>query len=345
MNSRPPSQAQAQFGAMLAVQERTRALWPGIAAGAGLSAGGARFRRLQVNSRREDLRCVLQITTGAGAEYVLRADFGSGASVRFARHLERHGAAARALRDVPGVSVPQILWQDPARGLVLMEFAPGDTGAREVAMTGYGLGRRETVFQRAGQAVAALHRVSAVGERQFWPKPFLARVADQAREVRDGAMAVPRPKRFVGLCAYLHRQGRRARGHRYLAAVEHGDLHLRNMLISPDQVSFIDFSNDGGSFPQRDLASLWLANCPDLLAQAGQAAGFGGVADADWQAFARGYGSDPAEDPVFGFFYGLRLLRIWRQLAARPQPLDHRSQRQLQAVLSVFETLRAAEPD
>lgn len=185
--------------------------------------------------------------------------------------------------------------------------------------------------------------MSALDRRRFWPKPFLTGVAEQAQKVRDGTLAVPRPKKFLGLCAYLHRQGRRARGRSFRAAVEHGDLHLRNMLMTPDLVSFIDFSNHDSSFPQRDLASLWLANCPDLLASEGQAAGFGGVAEADWRAFAQGYGSDPAEDPVFGFFYALRLLRIWRQLAERRRPLDHRSQRQLEAVAAVFETLRAAE--
>ncbi|WP_375698501.1 phosphotransferase [Pseudophaeobacter sp. TrK17] len=60
--------------------------------------------------------------------------------------------------------------------------------------------------------------------------------------------------------------------------MEHGDLHLRNILISDETTSFIDFSNQKGIFPQRDLASIWLANCPDHLAQDGQAPGYGLVA-------------------------------------------------------------------
>ncbi|MEP2717550.1 phosphotransferase [Pseudophaeobacter sp.] len=152
-----------------------------------------------------------------------------------------------------------------------MEFAPGGTAFRALEATEYGLGDRGEMLQAIGQAVAALHRVSGVGKRQFWPKPFLTRIFDRAQAVRSGQIQLPRHHKFLGLCALLHRLGRVARGQSFDAAVEHGDLHLRNILIGAETTSFIDFSNHKGIFPQRDLATIWLANCPDHLAQEGRA--------------------------------------------------------------------------
>jgi aminoglycoside phosphotransferase (APT) family kinase protein len=326
-----------------AAQTRAEALWVEIAAELGLPVTDARFRRLQVNSRRQDWRSVLQISLPDGARFVLRADFDQRPAPAFSEVLNRHRAAATGLRARPGVSAPAILWQHPDQPIYLMEFSAGDTAFRSLAASSYGIGDRAALLQRIGEAVAALHQASGVGQRQFWPKPFFSRISEHAQALREGQIALPRPNRFLGLCALLHRLGRAARGCAFEAAVEHGDLHLRNILISESEVSFIDFANHKGIFPQRDLATLWLANCPDHLAQEGQAPGYGLVAEADWSAFQRGYGAELVTDPVFRFFFALRLFNAWLQLAQKPQPLDAKSTEQAEAYVRVFKSLLAEE--
>lgn len=325
------------------IQARAEALWPQIATQLGLPAAGARFRRFQVNSRRQHWRSVLEVRIPQGDRFVLRADFDGSPSSPFAGILQRHRAAAAAMKPVHGVSAPAILWQDPEQPYYLMEFAPGDTAFRALEAADYGLGDRAAVVQNIGLAVAALHRVSAVGERQFWPKPFLTRISKRAQAVRSGQIELPRPQKFLGLCALLHRLGRAARGHCFDAAVEHGDLHLRNILISDETTSFIDFSNQKGIFPQRDLASIWLANCPDHLAQDGQAPGYGLVAQADWAAFQQGYGRDLVNDPVFRFFFARRLFKAWLLLAQKPRPRDQKAVQLADRYLQVFNALLAEE--
>ena len=340
-----------------AVQAQAEALWPQIATQLGLPVSDARFRRLQVNSRRQLQRSVLEITAAGGQRYVLRADIGVPLSDHFERVLDRHIAAAQNLRARPGISAPEVLWRAPDSPCFLMEYAPGDTAFRTLDATDYGLGNRADVLHQLGQAVAGLHDVSALGTRQFWPKSLLARVTDQARAARSGQLKLPRPHKFLGLCALLHRLGRAARGREFIAAVEHGDLHLRNILMSPERVSFIDFSNHKGIFPQRDLATIWLANCPDHLARDGRAPGYGLVAQADWQAFQAGYGQDLVGDPVFRFFYALRLFNAWlllvKQHGAAEVPaepgLGERAQektlRRADQFVEVFNALLSAEAD
>ncbi|WP_254604264.1 aminoglycoside phosphotransferase family protein [Leisingera sp. ANG59] len=333
------------FAAMDAVQARTQALWPQAASAAGVPEDGAVFRRMQVNSGVEHRRCVLEVRTAGGRSFVLRADFESSNPLRQSRYLDRHQAAAESLKAISGVAVPELLWRDTQSPAALMEFVQGDTAHREMALTEYGFGDRGSVLRRIGLAVAALHRVSGAGERQFWPRPFLTWVSSQAQAVRDGRLPVPKPNKFLGLCAYLHRAARRARGYSFRAAVEHGDLHLRNILMSETTVSFIDFSNHDGIFPQRDLANLWLANCPDHLAAEGRTPGFGLVAQADWDAFQDGYGADLVNDPVFRFFYAHRLFRTWAGLCRKPTSQKLKNAEVAIRAVQIFDALLADEAD
>ena len=326
------------------VVARTQALWPKAASMAGLPEAGASFRRLQIRSTKQHCRSAVKVSTPNGKNYVLRAEFDEYDSARFLQNLERHKAAAEALKSETGVSVPAILWQDLENPYLLMEFAAGDTAFRELVLTEYGFGDRQAVVQRIGKAVAALHRVSEIGEKQFWPKPYLDRVSEQAQALRAKHLRIPKPNRFLGLCAYLQRAGRDARGHRYTAAIEHGDLHLRNILVSDATVSFIDFSNSKGALPQRDLANIWLANCPDHLAKEGQEPGYGLVAKADWDAFEEGYGAGITGDPVFRFFFALRLFKIWLLFTGKSHLLDKKDTKIIEALVQVYLSLVADEP-
>ena len=297
------------------VQARTQALWPQIAADLGLASDGVRFQRLRVNRRMEARRCAVVVRGAGGGTYVLRADFGPGGEAAFHKVLARQAAAEEGLRDVAGVKVPKVLWQDPEQKIFVMEFVPGDTLFREMTAAELGIVSRAEVLERAGRAIAALHRCSQVGPRKFWPKAQLERVSNVAEEVRAGLRAVHRPKRFLGLCAHLHKVGRAARGHPFEGALEHGDLHMRNVLLAGGDMWFIDFANHSGIYPQRDIANFWLANGMfHLIApedEGAVAAGFCMVAQDDWAAFERGYGAAVSADPVVRFFFALRVFDAW----------------------------------
>ncbi|ATE91255.1 serine/threonine protein kinase [Phaeobacter gallaeciensis] len=325
------------------VQARARAFWPRIASDLGLDAEGARFRQLLVNSRYQHVRSVQAVKTATGQHYVLRAAFDEANAVWQCKSLDRHQQASERLSAVPGVSSPSILWRDRDRVVVLMDFAEGDTAYRALSMSEYGFGERADVLRRIGHAVAALHRVSDVGERRFWPKSFLKQVSTRAEAVRAGQFQVLKPKKFLGLCALLHRAGRSARGQVFRGAVEHGDLHLRNIMMSDTEVSFIDYSNHKGIFPQRDIADIWLSNCPDHLAPNGRQPGFGGIASADWVAFEDGYGMQLTADPLFRFFFIWRLFKLWSALAARPSDQHRRTTEVVAGAQNVLEQLLAAE--
>lgn len=302
------------------VERRAVALWPRIANDVGLPVENVAFNMMLVNSSRRDRRAVIGVKTEDGQKFVLRTEF---ATINIKGHmgnLEQHRKAARALCDVSGVNVPNILWQDEVYPYALFEFAPGETAQRELTFADYGLTDRARLLRRIGCAVRALHEHGAVSEQRFWPKAQLRDVEESAARLRAGDIEVHKPKRFLGLCAMLHRFARSARGEIFHKVAQHGDLHFRNILVTEDLVSFVDFSRSGAASRHVDLVKLWQAKMPENLVQLGRKQDFGCVAAADWQAFEEGYGRDLTNDPVFQFTFLFRLYLIWRKLPPLGEP-------------------------
>ena len=230
-------------------------------------------------------------------------------------HHEQHRKASLALRDVPGVSVPELRWMDATRPYALFDFAPGETAQRELFFATAGLTNRATLLEQLGRAVAALHTCGKCEEQRFWPKVYLRDVGTIASRVRAGELQIRKPKRFLGLCAMLHQFARKAKGSTCQIGLAHGDLHLKNILVTQDRVSFIDFISTGITPCYLDLAYMWQARIPENLVDVAQARDFAGFASADWKVFEKGYGRNLTDDPVFQFFYLFKLFKAWKNFS------------------------------
>ncbi len=327
------------------VQATTQTYWPGIASDLELPVEGVKFQRLGVNLFADHQRCVLLVSLPDQRRYVLRAEFSGVRAAREQRVLQRMRRDAEALKAAAGVMVPEILWQHESEAIVLMELCPGTTMHQELTYCDLGLGNRAKVVERVGAALYQLHQASGFEEQQFWPRVHLDQVRAKAEDLRSQSCEIRRQPKFLGLSAYLHRAGRRARGLSYQSALEHGDLHMYNVLISDEQISFIDFNNTHARMPYHDIARMWLQNCPDHLAPRGTEEGLGAVAAEDWDAFSRGYGVDLQNDPVFQFCFALRIWRQWQALPEPDEAFPTAEQEKEKGLLRAFNWLIAHEVD
>ncbi len=325
------------------VRARAIRFWPEIAAALSFPPEDVQFFPLRSNSRNFHKLCVLDVRVPKHGRFVLRGDFGDKPVERRQAVLARHKKAQVRLNDTPGVFVPEILWHSADYSCILMEFVAGETVDRELGFADLGLGSRPEILQQVGQATAALHGVLRHEERLFWPKFYLPRVVRWAGEVRSGELDVFNRHKFLGLCAYLHRMARRAKGRPFIAGDKHGDFHFHNVMASKEGIHFIDFSDDGGSVQLDDIANLWMANLlQGELDDPLVTDGYGGVSDTDWRAFEYGYGADVLADPVFHFVYGMHLLKFWRFNSLNSLAAE-KSMRRRKVILHIFDRLLAEE--
>jgi Ser/Thr protein kinase RdoA (MazF antagonist) len=225
----------------------------------------------------------------------------------------------------------------------IQSFVPGDSGRKALAWARFGLGDRRDILRRCGRYAAALHRGGMDQTGGFRPGRFLGKVSERAAKVREGAVAMPRPKRFLGLCAYLHRAGRRCRNAPAQLCRTHGDFHLLNLIVTDDRLTAIDFRSRGRDHGYRDLARFWL-NAGDAFDPTGsEALGFAGLPLADLQAFEEGYGRRAHEDPVFVFLFAVQMYGEWCKLAGPGGKLRPDQRQQLNRLTSRLDALQAAE--
>jgi maltokinase len=203
---------------------------------------------------------------------------------------------------------------------VLTEFLPNDGDAWRLALTEVGAGRAAEFTAHArtlGGAVAELHArlAEALGSSALTDRQIRDQTAAMGERLRAAVGEVPELAPYEKRLAALHEDYARAAGDGAVQRI-HGDLHLGQILHTPDGWRFIDFEGEPArplvervrpEHPLRDVAGMFRS----FDYAAAQALASGPPADAAraraWCAvnqreFARGYtaagGLDPDLHPV-----------------------------------------------
>ncbi len=310
------------------IERQARALWAEIAPGLGYDREG-RWSLMKLKSAPGQERGVLSVTTPTGDRLVLKLVVSPRDPDGFARRIAIQRQLSDRMSPIEGLFAPEVLWADAERQAVVMAYVPGPSLRRALDYADFGLGARQDLLHRSGRLARCLHGPS-VTTRPFYPKRHLARVRRIAEDLRadrplEGPLEGPldrplegrglfRPRRFLGLCAYLHRAGRRVAGQQAAFGFVHGDLHPVNVLDAPEGLCVLDFTALQDGFQAVDLACFWNRGSASLDPEEGAARGYGGFAAADVTAFEEGYGRRISADPAFEFCFALRLFDDWLRL-------------------------------
>lgn len=318
-------------------------IWAEVAGRVGWPASGCHVHSLKLYCSPVSVRGVFRVTHPDGRFVVLKLDLLPQAPERFRRQIENTRRAGWALARFPQFGVPDILWSDAGRGVTVQSFIPGDTGRRALAWADYGIGARDDLLRRIGQYAGALHRSTAEASIGFSARHYLRGVRGRAAALRAAQLALPRPKRFLGLCAYLHRAARRCSGAELAICQTHGDFHLLNLIVSDASITAIDFSFRPPAPALRDLSRFWLSSGGAFDLTDGQQAGLAGLPAQDLAAFEDGYGRLLTADPAFPFFLAYQIYLEWSKFAARPAGLTSSEQAQLRRYVKMLEALLLRE--
>lgn len=292
---------------------------PALAEKAGVPARGWQPALL---SRRNDHvmhRVVVRLSAPGRAPLILKRLYAPDHPAKFA---EVAGTQHEAARTIPGA--PAILSWDALAQVVLMERVPGETLHDLCAQRP--MSDHAPQLHAAGRWVASMHRARGTEQRLFQPKHTLRYLDKLMEEVTSGDRLVPQKRRFLAYARRLHDLAPVPEQCQTVAAMAHGDLNMRNILLDGDRGGGIDFDPPKLLPIGHDLARLfvhygsyeWIGGAPDGSPS-------GPLPGTDLSAFFNGYDLTGPGDASVGFLSRMRILTYWISI---PKPREDRSLRQ-----------------
>ncbi|KUP91856.1 phosphotransferase [Tritonibacter horizontis] len=268
-------------------------------------------------------------------------------AVRFEAMVDCYTQLASAFEPGGRCQMAPMVLARPEQRLLVLEHVAGPTAHARLAAADVGLDRRDAVIQACAGWLRQLHdRAGQTGAHLpgFTGAALLRRVRRRAREVRDGGREVVFPKRFLGLCALLHRVIGDADGAPCRQGLRHGDAHARNFIFGGAALCAIDpLPREVGPVAfdlTRFMTRLAYSFGGDPDAEAPGPAGLAGLPKVDWQALEAGYGAAIETDPVVRALLCQQLFNDWLGMPAARDARSPSQQRRITQIATMFEAIR-----
>ncbi len=146
----------------------------------------------------------------------------------FAHVVENYQALSAALGETGANRIVPLLHCRDAGRVLVMEYVSGLTAFARLEAAELGLDDRTEVLRRCGAWLAQAHAATESEVMTFDGAALLRRTRRLARAVRNGKRDVVFAKRFLGLCALIHRLVHAAESGAQRLVRLHGDPQPRN---------------------------------------------------------------------------------------------------------------------
>lgn len=205
---------------------------------------------------------------------------------------------------------PKIYGFDAASQVVLMDFMEGQNSYDIFYASP--AEHHEQALTTAGRWVDKFHRSAHWELRQFKPVYTLNHLAKLRKSINDGEVEVPRKSSFLTALEQTIQTAPEPHQCQTIAAVNHGDLNLRNILLHGETASGLDFGSPRLLPVAHDLARLFChygALCvkPNLI-------DYQPLSGVNLDPFFKGYKLVAKEDQTVAFLCRVRLLRDWQTI-------------------------------
>lgn len=296
---------------------------PRLCEAAGLPTEGWQARRANRRGASRNVT-VLKLTASGRAPLILKRQTRPGYD--FNSLMAEYRAAHAAFAHGAGLTIPDLLADDPGSFTCLMEYFPGDRLG--TALHGLALKDQAVLLERAGRWMAAFHHARQGERRAYQTRYGLAEIARAMEQIEAGKARVAQPDLFRRAVERFRDMAPRWQGRPTEAAAQHGDLHLNNIMISDEAVAGIDFSGGHDAPVGHDIARL-LVDYTILHAPLGQVRTGEVLPRAALNGFFAGYDLVGPDDPSVQMMLYMRILVDWRALPADPAAMRQTDARRL----------------
>ncbi|KIT15439.1 phosphotransferase [Jannaschia aquimarina] len=292
-----------------------RASWPRLRQAADLPDGGWSIVRL---SLRDDLgiaRVTCLATHADGTRVVIKHQLRPYEPDAFVRHAEQLRLAHAGFPADAAFAIPGLLAVDRGSQSMLMEYVPGRALAdlmREAA----DVAEERAFLTRAGAWLDRFHRSGPVDRAPFDTLPVTRQMRRLRRSIRGGERSAPAQFFIVRGTRHVEAMASCLSGGSTVNARRHGDLHMRNLILSDTCVSGVDISADQPGPVGHDIAKLLLDyvslfRMPEDLPHGRL------IPDDVRDAFFGGYGVIPSEDRSIEVLAQARLIQTMMRVPSR----------------------------
>ncbi|NDW53711.1 aminoglycoside phosphotransferase family protein [Aliiroseovarius sp. PrR006] len=264
-------------------------------------------------------------------DVVLKAFAAGDALEEFEHHLGGH---QNALEHLGPDAVPEILSVHPETRSLIMRHIGVRTAQDMLGLAELGLAKSDEILEACGRWIGRFHRSTMQDPRPIDPKFMLRWAATMQAGVEDRSHDVPRRDLFLAYVDQIPALAETVTGQSTPIAVAHGDMHLRNLLITENGAVGLDFEGVRTVTPAHDLAKFLVR--------------YHGGFDPDpntpvLKAFWRGYGADlhAQSQPALSYILPIRVLGDWRDIPKRRADRRPGQQQRFQNLLKYAEKLFA----
>lgn len=260
-------------------------------------------------------------------DVVLKGDTTGATGDGFARAVAGHRFA---LDKMGPQAVPEILSVDEATRSMVLPHIQGQSAQQMLELAELGLTDAQKIMRSCGTWLGQFHRATQSERRKINPTSMVNWLGTMRSRVETRAIDVPRRDLFLACAEQIPALAEDARGAPSLAAVTHGDMHLRNLLITDHGAVGIDFGPTREVNIGHDLSKLlaryhgWFDPDPNC---------------APVQAFWQGYGTDLAAlaRPAVSYLLPIQLLKDWCDIPKRREDRREGQQHRLRQILKYME--------
>lgn len=298
----------------------------------GIALNVAKFVPLLMRSAEHRAAVVLRLHRKGAEDLIYKQVFAPFDTAAFQQGVEAHKRALERLIKAKGVGVPKILAVDNVTQSVLMQRVSGKTLNDHMLQSYANPRKRHELLTRSAAWLAAFHQPDSVKKSTFYPGFMMDHLQAQIDKIENGDKSVPHADRLKAAHKILLDRIDQFHGGETVTVAAHGDMHTRNLLISPDMVSGIDFNFTHNAPIGHDISRL-LIDYATRFAQDQSLESENIIPANDMDAFFAGYGAQYRNDASVRFLLHQQILLEWLSIPAKEDSRSYFQSHRLDGVL------------
>lgn len=240
-----------------------------------------------------------------------------------------------------GVAEP--VFVDASQHVSLLRYMAGDTLTHAMHDAAEDVEKQLDLLRQCGQWLDAFHRSAPTDARPLQPKFTLNLYGNLKSQITSGETKVAVPDLILKGIETLFEQAPVFEGKPTMAAVQHGDFHMQNLIYDGVRLSGIDISKNQVAPVGYDIAKLLLDYTIDMRG-AGDLSSGQVVPEDAIDAFFDGYTLVGPDDPSFRFLIIARVLGTLNLVPANPSERSLGKERTLSLLTPIAQTAFGVTP-